>query len=266
MARRALRALAFLFLASLSPCLCLSSFSSSDFDLPLAVSFVSRLPAGHQQDHVVRLANRWGDPFSCMLPAETEKTASLEAPVVSAAAMLAALQGECFSKTDGWWTYQVCVGQHATQFHATEGGGEEAKLYLGHYASDANAANATDAQPYTQHFTHGSFCELVGRPRTANATFRCREDAADELGLVYEYGSCNYQLTIYTQLMCPPPPAPVLLTCAPQNETPDSASSSSSTTTPSFFPSSSSSSSSNPDATAEGLFSAGDSWTGHYVW
>ena len=71
------------------------------------------------------------------------------------------IQGECFSKQEGYWTYKVCIGVKVTQFHNEE-------IYnLGNYDP-----SEPDSHSVKQAFNEGTECEIQGKRRKRRTTVR----------------------------------------------------------------------------------------------
>uniref|UniRef100_A0A7S1HI88 MRH domain-containing protein n=1 Tax=Hemiselmis andersenii TaxID=464988 RepID=A0A7S1HI88_HEMAN len=77
---------------------------------------------------IVAIGNAAGERFQCLLPARTKPLNSEwldipQVPVVEdigipeAEDALRALEGKCFYRNDGWWTYEFCYQSHVRQMH-----------------------------------------------------------------------------------------------------------------------------------------------------
>ncbi len=102
--------------------------------------------------------------------------------LVTPSSVLRPLNGTCVRHVEGWWTYEVCIGQRIRQFHDVGGGRPpEQDNVIGVY--DWRAGEAVDAsrpaRAVVQHFTEGSPCSVAGAglrdgaPRQAVARFEC---------------------------------------------------------------------------------------------
>lgn len=102
----------------------------------------------------------------------------------------------------GWWTYEFCFGQHATQYHAlgkinvfecnnvhdeivfkANGSIEGDKINLGHHFGDLNWQGFNESSSnlpvssgvfyHEQYYEMGSLCELNQKPRRTVVKVNC---------------------------------------------------------------------------------------------
>lgn len=109
----------------------------------------------------------------------------------------AGLQGTCVQKLKGFWTYQLCVGGEAQQFHTTSNHGvaEQTRTVLGKYAA------ALDA-PLTQRYTDGAVCKLTKAPREVTVFYEC--GGSEKLNRVEEPQPCVYEMHVTARAACQP--------------------------------------------------------------
>lgn len=109
----------------------------------------------------------------------------------------AGLQGMCLQKLKGFWTYQLCVGGEAQQFHTTSDHGvaEQTRTVLGKYAA------ALDA-PLTQRYTDGAVCKLTKAPREVTVLYEC--GGSDKLTRIEEPQPCVYEMHATVRAACQP--------------------------------------------------------------
>ena len=128
-------------------------------------------------------------------PEEVDDERKLPPPPLSAT--WAGLQGTCLDKMKGFWTYQLCVGGEAQQFHTTSNHGvaEQTRTVLGKYAA------ALDA-PLTQRYTDGAVCKLTKAPREVTVFYEC--GGSDQLKRIEEPQPCVYEMHATVRAACQP--------------------------------------------------------------
>eukprot|EP00899_Mesostigma_viride_P025009 jgi/Mesvir1/5693/Mv15708-RA.1 len=125
---------------------------------------------------------------------------------------LAPLEGACFFRVDGWWTYEFCFKKAVRQFHQ-EKDAISAQYVLGeydratserHHAAHGltSAAEATDERYFSHIFTNGTKCDLTSLPRETEVRFVCSHEQMNLVTSVKEPASCRYVLSFHTPLLC----------------------------------------------------------------
>jgi hypothetical protein len=148
--------------------------------------------------------------------------ACLASPEWQAKQLLSPLQGRCFRKVDGWWTYELCYEKHLRQFHK-EKDGRLTEYMLGVYdgginqaLEDSNEVLTADKhtkRPALQQLYHqGTQCELKDNlHRTATVLYFCKPGQSFEtshatsptlIHSITESPSCNYIVKVHTPLVC----------------------------------------------------------------
>lgn len=101
--------------------------------------------------------------------------------------------GTCVRKTVEYWSYEVCFGNKAVQFHGAH------SIDLGHYSQTTKNHN--------QIYTRGSGCEALPHesfpPRTSTIVFLCTPQIEKfEIISVEEVSVCNYEFRISSSVFC----------------------------------------------------------------
>jgi len=160
------------------------------------------LPAGHTPDlppgaRSLTLPGPGGARFACTIPPPpppdeeaAAAAASAAASAPSPSALIASLDGACLYRMEDWWTYELCPGVHARQFHR-EGEGRDgepgaivSEFVLGRFnASEPVSELRSDpagppeeAVAYVaQEYGGGQGCDLTGTPRGVEVRFVCAD-------------------------------------------------------------------------------------------
>jgi hypothetical protein len=146
--------------------------------------------------------------------------------------MLAPLNGTCGRLLEGWWTIELCFGQHVRQWHDAGSGRVQQESVLGEYDWRAgerlDTASVGEPAAVVQLYGGGTPCDLLGgRPRQALLRFECAPagqlasegggggsgslgghgggSALWSLRSLTEPSTCNYKLAISTPLVCDHP-------------------------------------------------------------
>ncbi|XP_052114285.1 protein OS-9 homolog [Arachis duranensis] len=120
---------------------------------------------------------------------ETEKRAKQKTPDE----LLEVLNGPCFVRQEGWWSYEFCYKKKLRQLHLEDDKVVQ-EFVLGVYDPEATAAynqNLSDistlkdprskdaSQRYHAHqYTNGTTCDLTSKPRETEVRFVCSEPRA----------------------------------------------------------------------------------------
>jgi hypothetical protein len=164
--------------------------------------------------------------------------------------LLAPLNNTCIEHVDGWWTYELCLGNKLRQYHP-EGTKAVQDSTIGQYdwrAGEQLGPAKVGAPPaIVQQYIGGTPCDVrKGMPRTATVRFECMPPATTDgtgassssssskgyashalsLLSIKENPTCEYTITFGTPLVCEhpevspgqmrvvqPPPTPVY--CVP---------------------------------------------------
>lgn len=158
----------------------------------------------HQYD--VRVAT----PLACRATAEWQ-----------AKQLLAPLQGQCFRRAEGWWTYELCFERHLRQFHKDKDGRTD-EYMLGEFGLEENARlekagqllsrDKNTGRPVLQQaYSGGTHCGVRDEPRSASVHFLCAHQHNSDLASggsptsilsVTESPSCSYIVRVHTPLLC----------------------------------------------------------------
>ncbi|GAB2210642.1 hypothetical protein Droror1_Dr00015917 [Drosera rotundifolia] len=143
---------------------------------------------------------------------ETEKQVKVKTPDE----LLEKFKDVCFTRQEGWWTYEFCYHKKLRQLHI-----EEEKVVqefvLGEYDPEATAAyheNHSDvstfkdprsgdlSRRYHAHiYNNGTTCDLTKQPRETEVRFVCSEPKA-MISSITELSTCKYALTVHAPMLC----------------------------------------------------------------
>ncbi|GBG33180.1 Protein OS-9-like [Hondaea fermentalgiana] len=147
--------------------------------------------------------------------------------------LLAPLQGECFQRAEGWWTYELCIGQYLRQFHQTKDG-RSTEYVLGKFDEAANIElqdkeqvlvtdRHTNRPYFLQKYTGGTPCDLRSNERAAEIHFMCSSSepisalpaavsaaaiassVTTSIISITESPTCFYVVKVQTPLVCSHP-------------------------------------------------------------
>ncbi|KAL1364096.1 hypothetical protein HN51_012262 [Arachis hypogaea] len=146
---------------------------------------------------------------------ETEKRAKQKTPDE----LLEVLNGPCFVRQEGWWSYEFCYKKKLRQLHLEDDKVVQ-EFVLGVYDPEATAAynqNLSDistlkdprskdaSQRYHAHqYTNGTTCDLTSKPRETEVRFVCSEPRA-MISSITEISTCKYAITIQCPTLCKHP-------------------------------------------------------------
>jgi len=157
--------------------------------------------------------------------------ACASSPELQAQQLLAPIQGQCFQRVEGWWTYELCVGKHLRQFHQYKDG-RTTEYILGEFDHQANRKLHEEADVlvtdrhtsrpyYLQKYSDGTPCDLrSNHRRSAEVHFLCNPQATvsihtatDAAGSpvtlpttllsITESPTCYYVVKVQSPLLCP---------------------------------------------------------------
>ncbi|CDW54614.1 PRKCSH domain containing protein [Trichuris trichiura] len=185
----------------------------------------------------VRLSNKNNVEFLCSVP-----PIDLRKNVTDLLEFLRILS--LHLKTVGWWTYELCYGRYARQYHVEGkcsifyrhyyGKVVEPFMLLGRYASDLDWENAAEVASkfqsskqtlyHSQIYENGTICDLNNQFRRTEVRFYCDNDFQGAyLYSVDEPVSCQYIFNVHTSTLCQlkmftpmeSKPSPVGIECRP---------------------------------------------------
>ena len=135
--------------------------------------------------------------------------------------VLKPLEGRCFYRIEGWWTYEFCHMKKIRQYHQ-----EDKKVTneytLGVYhpgltkeaekdrtAVDRSSRTAGDVggtasgEPYHAHvFTEGTPCDLTTLKRRTEVRFTCAPNGVNVIASIEEPSTCSYVFVVQTPELC----------------------------------------------------------------
>ena len=146
----------------------------------------------HPDDKAAATADdHHGHPQRASMPSAASAAAA-------AAAMPPVLRGKCLQLEHEWWTYELCFGGKARQFHA---GGTDADSYpIGSYVRPSSAAADGDAtkQSYMlQRYRGGASCAVGEVARSTEVRLECSAVDTLDLASVIEPNTCHYLMTVH---------------------------------------------------------------------
>jgi len=148
-------------------------------------------------------------------------------PSEQALHLLHGLSGQCFSRNEGWWTYEYCHEKHMRQYHK-DADGTMTEFILGKFDVEGNmnlldsdkvlVKDITSGRPsLEQAYTEGTPCAPMVDHRTTIVKFYCSANYNFEIDVtktqfspttiqsVNESPSCTYVVKIFTSLLCSHP-------------------------------------------------------------
>ena len=128
--------------------------------------------------------------------------------------VLKPLEGRCFYRIEGWWTYEFCHMKKIRQYHQ-----EDKKVTneynLGVYhpgltkeAEKDRAAGGTAAPSShgctarTHVFTEGTPCDLTTLKRRTEVRFTCAPNGVNVIASIEEPSTCSYVFVVQTPELC----------------------------------------------------------------
>jgi len=175
------------------------------------------------------------EKYSCAIPMKTisqtqqEKMANYNGPEELLLLDDLFKQSLCSYRIEGYWTYELCHGIYLKQYHAERGVKTPKQSYvLGKYTLVEEALRPltpkTDNKPtidkhnnnvkkidgvekayFMMEFVNGTHCDLTGLPRKAHLHYVCHPDGRGEVHEIFEVRSCEYEVTVLTNLLCAHP-------------------------------------------------------------
>ncbi|KAL4237569.1 hypothetical protein ACF0H5_002283 [Mactra antiquata] len=172
-------------------------------------------------------------------------------------------QSACSYRIESYWTYELCHGKHLRQYHEDKELGlkkpELKEYYLGKMPLQSSITKAAKTEetedddkvgpttvkethpsqeilsikldgidlPYfSVNFTHGSVCDVTGKPRISNIMYVCQLTGRGEIYQLKETSSCEYSVIVLTSALCqhpafkPKDPPVSKINCHPSGNSP----------------------------------------------
>ncbi len=220
-------------------------FVSADFNIDdgilFRVDFDKQLAEDAALDaldeEVVMMTTSDSEKYACSLPKTSLSGASSsmdEEGVYSGPSALELLQqlfvtSSCAYRLEHYWTYELCHGKHARQFHEERDPNKKGQVklteyYLGKYDVEKfEAENAalkaqeprrkppkkrieTLNMPYYELvMDDGTICDLNGRPRLTRVHYVCYPAGKHEMYTFKESSTCEYDVIVLSPLLCKHP-------------------------------------------------------------
>lgn len=138
-------------------------------------------------------------PYQCYFPNlvkiqnETREEEYTEHP----SQYLKSLKGICAHGQDGWWTYDLCFGDHIRQYRPhTE------NIIIGKVPKHSYM----EENYYAEVYEDGAFCDEAGHKRIVEARYRCSLDTHTPIiEAIKEPVMCLYYLEVLTDKLCQHP-------------------------------------------------------------
>ncbi|XP_078594232.1 endoplasmic reticulum lectin 1-like isoform X1 [Branchiostoma floridae x Branchiostoma japonicum] len=192
-------------------------------------------PPGSRIAETIEVSTADNERYRCTLPVPLSETEDSEEEYLglSAAQLMKPIyrQVSCTYRIETYWTYELCHGKYIRQYHEEKETGKKIKLqeyYLGRFQSGDDASKQkpppeegkqgkTEMVPYRkldgidmpffpEFMADGTPCDLKsGVPRTALILYMCHPDSKNEIVSVEEVTTCNYEIIVFTPLLCQHP-------------------------------------------------------------
>ncbi|PIC54852.1 hypothetical protein B9Z55_003934 [Caenorhabditis nigoni] len=188
------------------------------------LSIIKEPPAledSESSDDYVRIMSKNNEQFLCKLPQIVpDEEKPVEYSGLTAGKLLETIlykEKLCSYLIDVYWTYQVCHGRYAIQFHEDKmlnGQISRTEYYLGNFDAALTASTNENIKPQTRRienedypyysvsYNHGTTCDVTGKPRTTDVVYICVENVQNKILSVTEISSCHYEIVIMTDLLC----------------------------------------------------------------
>ncbi|CAK4983902.1 unnamed protein product [Aphanomyces euteiches] len=129
----------------------------------------------------------------------------------------------CIRRTEGWWTYELCIGDRMSQFHREQNGELTAEFSLGTYNADANLASIKSRKSIVSEFLDDTYdkpqpafeevyeggtpCDEVGRKRWTRVLMFCPtlKKQTPYIISIQESATCSYLLKVAVPSLCEHP-------------------------------------------------------------
>eukprot|EP01107_Rhizomastix_libera_P018037 TRINITY_DN897_c0_g1_i1.p1 TRINITY_DN897_c0_g1~~TRINITY_DN897_c0_g1_i1.p1 ORF type:complete len:419 (+),score=167.90 TRINITY_DN897_c0_g1_i1:178-1257(+) len=104
--------------------------------------------------------------------------------------------------TTGYWSYELCYGDHLRQFHE-ENGEIMMEYFLGRKTQDSHITILESGNPSITYF-EGTTCDLTNEKRKTEIVFKCvdTKHSKRELVSINEGPSCVYTLVVHVKNLC----------------------------------------------------------------
>lgn len=125
--------------------------------------------------------------------------------------VLKPLEGRCFYRIEGWWTYEFCHMKKIRQYH------QEDKKVMNEYnlgvyhpgltkeaeKDRAAGGDVAGTQLYHPHvFTEGTPCDLTTLKRRTEVRFTCAPNGVNVIASIEEPSTCSYVFVVQTPELC----------------------------------------------------------------
>ncbi|EDV29446.1 uncharacterized protein TRIADDRAFT_63488 [Trichoplax adhaerens] len=160
------------------------------------------------------------EQYECVLPKKENQKATKESdrsdtepPEILLSTLFS--KKRCTYRMEGYWSYELCHGRHVNQFHENSKGSFDHHYVLGAYKKSKLPVTPNDEKiptktiaskdfPYYKLvMTDGTPCDLANdKPRQTSVYYICDENAKDEIIILKEVITCEYEIVVATHLMC----------------------------------------------------------------
>ncbi|XP_066280043.1 endoplasmic reticulum lectin 1-like isoform X2 [Branchiostoma lanceolatum] len=187
-------------------------------------------PPGSRIAEAIEVSTADNERYRCTLPVPLSETEDSDEEYLgpSAAELMKPIyrQVSCTYRIETYWTYELCHGKYIRQYHEEKETGKKIKLqeyYLGRFQSaegtqkpppEEGKQGKTEMVPYRkldgidmpffpEYMSDGTPCDLKSEvPRTALLLYMCHPDSKNEIVSVEEVTTCNYEIIVFTPLLC----------------------------------------------------------------
>ncbi|KAL3089988.1 hypothetical protein niasHS_006440 [Heterodera schachtii] len=198
---------------------------------PPPSSSFSSSSATAEQPKLVKIVSADAEEYQCVLPvlasSSKKRIESYHGP--SPAELIQSIYREqiCSYRIEPYWNYELCHGRYVLQYHEDKESKKRTEYFLGNFVAmnaEVEARHFDQLNPPTRKmgderlayypvtYTHGTVCDLTGKPRKTTVLYVCDEDARQNIHSINEVSSCHYEVIVLSREICAhpsfqPPPA-----------------------------------------------------------
>nr|CAD2190038.1 unnamed protein product [Meloidogyne enterolobii] len=187
---------------------------------------IDQFPADieEKEGKLVQITSPDQEQYKCLIPTiNTYSKKRIEAYTgPSPAQLLNPIYDEsiCSYKFEAYWNYELCHGRYVLQYHEEKDTKKRTEFFLGNYVSVAavvEAKNFDQLNPPTKKigdevrayypvtYSHGTLCDLNGKPRQTVVLYVCEENAQQNIYSFTEISSCHYEIIVFANELCAHP-------------------------------------------------------------
>uniref|UniRef100_A0A183BV31 Endoplasmic reticulum lectin 1 n=1 Tax=Globodera pallida TaxID=36090 RepID=A0A183BV31_GLOPA len=177
-----------------------------------------------EQHKLVRIVSDDAEEYQCMLPvlapSSKKRIESYHGP--SPAELVQSIYRDqiCSYRIESYWNYELCHGRYVLQYHEDKESKQRTEYFLGNFVAknaEVEAKNFDQLSPPTRKlgddrlayypvtYTHGTVCDLTGKPRQVTVLYVCDEEGRQNIHSINEISSCHYELIVLSSEICAHP-------------------------------------------------------------